>query len=320
MSNQHINPTVRPVDPFDPQEDARCLKKAMKGLGTDEKSLTNILSKRSYEQRMEINVYYKTMYGKDLQQDLQDETSGHYRDALIALVTPLPCYYAKELNDSLRGICTNEDVLIEILATLTNNQLKAVRNAYVKNYGKDLESDIIGDTSGTFRRLLVALNNAGRDESSVIDMSAVERDAKALYNAGAKRLGTDEDEFIQIFCQRSYEHLRVVFEQYKILSGKEIEQSIKSEFSGDSKECLLAIARHVLCPSLHFAKRIRGAFKLLTTKHNQLIRFIVTRSSIDMADVKIDYKTKYGHNLEKDIKKYSGGDYSKLLLALIAEN
>ena len=54
-----------------------------------------------------------------------------------------------------------------------------------------------------------------------------------LYQAGEKKLGTDESKFNQILCAQSYEQLRQVFQEYKNIAHKSLEQSIKSEMSGD---------------------------------------------------------------------------------------
>lgn len=45
------NPTVVPAQNFDPVADAQALRKAMKGFGTDEDALINIICRRSNEQR-----------------------------------------------------------------------------------------------------------------------------------------------------------------------------------------------------------------------------------------------------------------------------
>jgi hypothetical protein len=43
---------------------------------------------------------------------------------------------------------------------------------------------------------------------------------------------------------RSYLHLRKVFEQYKtIASGKNFEDAIKDQFTGDTKEALMAVGK-----------------------------------------------------------------------------
>ena len=62
-----------------------------------------------------------------------------------------------------------------------------------------------------------------------------------LFDAGEARWGTDESKFNQILCLRSFEHLRVVFDEYNTLSKRTIEKAISSEMSGDIKNGLLAI-------------------------------------------------------------------------------
>jgi len=47
--------------------------------------------------------------------------------------------------------------------------------------------------------------------------------------------------FNQILCQRSFAHLRAVFDEYGKISKKTVEDAIKSEFSGDIKDGLLTV-------------------------------------------------------------------------------
>ena len=65
--------------------------------------------------------------------------------------------------------------------------------------------------------------------------------AQELYQAGEKKIGTDESKFNSILCSQSYEQLRAVFQEYKALSKKGLDQVIKSEMSGDLENALLAI-------------------------------------------------------------------------------
>lgn len=59
-----LSPTVVPYNGFDARADAEVIRKAMKGFGTDEKAIINVLANRSNLQRQEISSQFKTLYGK----------------------------------------------------------------------------------------------------------------------------------------------------------------------------------------------------------------------------------------------------------------
>lgn len=122
-----------PAHPFNPRDDAEVLRKAMKGFGTDEKAIINVLARRTNAQRLEIEVQFKTLYGKDLIKDLKSELTGNFENLVVAMMTPLPQFYAREMHDAISGLGTDEDVLIEVMCTLTNAEIYIIREAYQKS-------------------------------------------------------------------------------------------------------------------------------------------------------------------------------------------
>nr|KAF6498957.1 annexin A3 [Molossus molossus] len=149
--------TVRDYPGFSPSVDAEVIRKAIRGIGTDEKTLIGILTERSHAQRQLIVKEYQAAYGKELKDDLKGDLSGHFEHLMVALVTPPAMFDAKQLKKSMKGAGTNEDALIEILTTRTSRQMKEIAQAYYTVYKKSLGDDISSETSGDFRKALLTL-------------------------------------------------------------------------------------------------------------------------------------------------------------------
>lgn len=311
-------PTVYDKPNFNANSDAEALRKAMKGFGTDEDAIIEIVTKRGVNQRLEIIDAYKTLYGKDLLKDLKSELSGKFEDLILALMTSLPNFYAKELHDALSGVGTDEEAVMEILCTLSNYGIKTVAYCYQQMYNTTLEKDLKSDTSGHFKRLCISLAMGNRSEDQIVDAASAKQDAEALYKAGVSKWGTDESVFNSILVSRSYMHLRRVFQEYESLAGEDIETSIEKEFSGDICKALKTIVKCVKNKPNFFAERLYKSMKGLGTNDKTLIRIIVCRSEIDLGDVKVAFEQQYGKTLEEWIKDDTSGDYKKALLNLIA--
>uniref|UniRef100_A0ABI0P0U7 Annexin n=1 Tax=Bos taurus TaxID=9913 RepID=A0ABI0P0U7_BOVIN len=279
--------TVTDFPGFDEQADAETLWKAMKGLGTDEESILTLLTSRSNAQRQEIAVAFKTLFGRDLLDDLKSELTGKFEKLIVALMKPSRLYDAYELKHALKGSGTDEKVLTEIIASRTPEELRAIKQVYEEEYGSSLEDDVVGDTSGYYQRMLVVLLQANRDPDARIDEAQVEQDAQALF------------QFITIFGTRSLSHLRRVFDKYMTISGFHIEETIDRETSGNLEQLLLAVVKSIRSIPAYLAETLYYAMK-----------------GIDLYNIRKEFRNNFGTSLYSMIKVDTSRDYKKALLLL----
>lgn len=292
----------------------------MKGLGTDEEVLINVLCYRSLKQRLSIAQKYKLCFGIDLADDIRSETSGNFRKVLLALLVDTTEFYARELHEAMKGFGTDENTLIEIMCMLSSQEIRQVGAKYFEMYRKSLESALKDDTSGHFGRLMTSLSTCGRDESRHTNLIQAKKDANELKIAGIDKWGTDESTFNRILCTRNYYQLELIAEDYQKLTGHSLENDIKKEFSGDIENGLLTLLRSAIDVHESYAFRLYKSMHGLGTNDKSLIRIVVTRCGLDMATIKTVFERKYGKTLLSYIKGDTSGYYRDALCALIGES
>ncbi|KAL3123477.1 hypothetical protein niasHT_000873 [Heterodera trifolii] len=310
-------PSIRANPNFNAQMTAELLRKAMKGFGCDKSKVIQALVNCNNAQRQEVIRTFKQMYGKELIPELKSELTGDFEHLIIALMELPAVYDAAQLRRSMEGLGTKEHILIEVMTTRPNAQIYAVKMAYRQMYNSDLERDIVGETSGYFQRLLISLCSGARDEQMHTDPIKANQDAQRLWRAGEARLGTDEIAFNSILAVQNFAQLRLVFDEYQRQHGHSIEQAISNEFSGDIRDANLALVKSIRNRAAYFAELLHNSMKGIGTRDTDLIRLVVTRSEVDMADIRQAYQNMYGTPLENAIASDCSGAYKDGLVAIV---
>ena len=295
-------------------QDCQILRAAMKGLGTDEKAIINILTSHSNAHRYMLKHRYKALLARDLVKDLKSELSGNFEDVCIALLDSPYELDCRSLYEAMARLGTNEATLIEIVATRPTHQLIQDKILFQQLYGKDLVRYVESETSGHFRRILVAMLQCQRHEFDYpINEMELRMEAQRLYQAGEGRWGTDESIFTQIFSIRSPGEIAVIAGLYKQMTGYDLYKTLAREFSGNTEKLLKAIFHASINPPEWFATRVRNALEGDCTKDKQLIRIIVSRAEIDLKQIKECYYQLYKRDMVNDIRNDTSGDYKRIL-------
>ena len=298
------------------EQDAADLRKAMKGVGTDEAAIIKIVANRTQKQRIQIKESYEKQFNRDLIKDLKSELRGKLEDAIVNLFKDPIEYDVDQLKKSMKGAGTDEDSLIEILCSRPNWYLAKIREKYKEKIGKELEADLKSDIKGDLIKLLLPIALGQRSENQNPNKGECEEKAKLLYEKGVSKWGTDEKTFAQIFALVSPAELVAIAQHYHKLSGHTILDAIDKEFSGNMKKAFRAIVYAIISPSEYFATRVHDAIKSFGTNDSLLMRVLISRDEIDMPQIKAFYSKLYGKDMVSAIKSDISGDYQKLMVEL----
>ncbi|KAF5830894.1 hypothetical protein DUNSADRAFT_13904 [Dunaliella salina] len=299
--------TLTSNSPFDASYDANQLRKAMKGLGTDDNVLVHILATRSNEELQAVREAYASEIERDLVEDVTSETSGDYRRACLGALLSKHEFDAMNLHNAMKGLGTDENAMIEILAHATWEDVEGIKEAYLARYGSTLDNDIEGDTSGFTENFFRCLINSPRDAGNPEE---IDRDVIELYHAGAAKWGTDESAFIEIVTKHDNEYVAALNVAYGRRFGDTLLAAVQSEMSGWLYKGLKAM----LTPhDEYFAHALFKAMDGAGTSDSTLLRILPSKRD-RLVEINNRFMNMYDKDLKHRIKEEVSGKYAEILL------
>jgi hypothetical protein len=227
--------------------DAKELKRAMKGAGTNEDTLIEIIGTRSNKRIKDIKDAYKLLYGTTLEAAVADETSGDLKKLLVSLLqcnrseTVIPddgkCTLdAKELFAAGEGQWgTDESVFNKIFTLRSPYELGCIARHYQQLSGKTLIESIENEFSGDIKALLKTIVHAMINPSAYF---------ASRVNTAVKGWGTNDELLIRVLVSRDEVDMPQIKQSYKAMFGKDMLEDIKDDCSGDYKNLLVEMASH----------------------------------------------------------------------------
>jgi annexin A7/11 len=279
----------------------------------------------------QLRKAFEAQVGKPLVTVIEKETSGWFEYGLRGLVLGPLGFDVWLLHRACHGAGTHENLLTEVLAGRTNEDIVALKAEYHRTYHHELDHVIRGElsmkTERMFNMILAVylygnyLIKANRPpEYAPIDPRQIEDDIRALYNAGEGRAGTDEITFCGIILNRSDAQLRQIAAGYKHHHRHSLLHAIHSEFSGHMREVLIQALEGALDPMARDATLIEQAMEGAGTKDERLTYRIIRahwRGRQYLAGVEGAYQSKYHKSIIRRVKGETSGDYERLLIAVL---
>lgn len=312
-----LKPTLVAATSFNAENDAKILRSAMKGLGTNEDALIRVLCRRTLTQRIQIAEAFQRLFNRNLSKDIKSETSGSFKEVLLGLLMEPTEFLAVCVNKYIRGLGTNDRELCDVLCTQTNENMIKIKEHYKILFGNTLEKDVTSDTSGDYRKLLLSLCQANREpESPLIDANRAQADTFQLHCAGVGKLGTDEDVFIEMISKRSYGHIKKMLSLYYETYKHNFTDAIESETSGNFCRALKTITLFINDPYGFYSYRVSKPVVL----QEFLLRLCVLRAEIDLQTIVDRIEKDLSCSIIDFMRGQVLGDFGKSLMTLLGKD
>lgn len=305
----------------DARKDADALRGAMKGFGTNEATLINILSKPDPLQMALLRNTYTTHIRRNLEKDITSETSSYFKEGLLAIVRGPLMQDVHDVHKAIKGMGTKEVLLNDVLLGRSNADMRAIKQAYQEEYHHTMEADVKGDLSMKTERLFGMVMAATRaEESAPIIPQELDRDITEIHRATDGRVGTDQMEVCSIICSRSDGQLRAIAQQFHQKYHIQLEKIIEKEFSGHMQSALLLMVGRATDRAMADAVQLEEAMAGMGTKDALLVERVVKVhwNKMHMDQVKRAYAHRYKKDLISRVRGEVRGDYEKLMIACLS--
>lgn len=291
----------------------------MKGFGTDEKALIQVLAPLDPLQMAAVRSTYANHINRDLYKDVKSETSGYFRQGLLAVIDGPLMHDVASVRDAVEGVGTKEWLLNDVLLGRSNADLSAIMAAYEATYRRSLKKDVEGDLSFKTRSLFGLVLRADRQEETLmVDQRRIELEARNIQSA-TSGLMKNAEEVCAIFARSSDNEIRAINDEFNRRYHLPLEKHIEKEFSGHMKDALLHMLRTALNPAMRDAELLEECMKGMGTKDEKLVVRVVrvhwNRGHKDR--VKAAYHDKYKKDLIQRVRGETSGDYQRLMVALL---
>lgn len=304
---------------FNPEKDADEIVNCVNMNQKDR--IIKIIGNRSLKERLLIKDAYKVKHKRDIQKDLYDLLKGDAR-LLAQGLFDLPYEYdAKELFNAMKGWGCNEKIMIEIIASRTNEELEAIKKVF-PNYDplhKNLEDWIPDEVKGDFRSILQGLLKCERRNTDYPDRAKCEDIGQRMGLKSKLEWEKEGSDIYETFIKSSPLEMGMIARYFHKYRKKTLPECILSDFKGFERDALYAILFATLSRSEYFADLLHKAMDKAGTDEDVIIRVIAARENIDLDLIKKYYFQTHKTKLIDVIKTEVSGEFLKLLQEIIKE-
>ena len=102
----------------------------------DENTITEITMTHSNAERVKLREDYKAKFNRELLDDFDKYTKSDLKDTLISIYKDPVEYDADLLYKAMKGIGTNDEILIEVISFRTLERLNQIKEKFKEKFRK----------------------------------------------------------------------------------------------------------------------------------------------------------------------------------------
>lgn len=206
--------------------DAEQIYLSMKGIGTDEDTLSEMIATRPSRRLVRIRERYHELYNETLENDIKGDTSDYYRNILIAMIqggrSDNPYPNSQKMKEIVQKLTEDNDSIkdnfVSYFVNCSYGEICTICREYEKATGKYILDSIknlfSSDEYNFFSILLNYISDPGKFFAEKIH-------------------GFKDKDLIRIIVSRSEENMDEIRDSYKELYNIELIEDIKNNTKGD---------------------------------------------------------------------------------------
>ncbi|KAJ6028154.1 hypothetical protein N7540_003730 [Penicillium herquei] len=303
------------IAPGDFSRQAETLRKAMKGFGTDEKAIIQVLAHLDPLQMAAVRATYSRLIKRDLYEDVKSETGGYLERGLLSVIDgPLGSDVAWA-RESVSGLGTKEWLMNEALLGRSNADINAIKTAYERKYHRNLQRDVVDDLSFKTADLFKIVLQARRREETARPLTEAERED--MVRTIMKKENVSK--ICEIMALASNADLLALDQYCRASHHMPLETLVTKKYEGHMENAFVFMVRTATDPAFRDAFLLKKSMEGAGTKDEQLVVRVVRLHW--NPDHKDQVKRAYRHHFSKDlidvVRGETSGDYEKLMVALL---
>eukprot|EP00937_MAST-01D_sp_MAST-1D-sp2_P002613 g2613.t1 len=289
--------------------DAAVIQRATGRWNTDESALIKIMCCRTQSQVNRISRCFEDAYDVPLKEALRKATTSSFGRMLRFSLEDPAKLDAELLHKAMKGFGTTDAVLIEIICTRSNAELRAIKVEFKAAFGKNLEEWLKSEASGRYLDLLLTVLDCERSEEDVDEELAREQ-AQQLFDAGQARwCCAHADVFTDILAHASRPQMPAIKRAYAALesgAGSTLEEAVGQLRPAKYRAALGAL---IDAPDVFFAKSLDRAMHGIGGVDAPVVRILGGNSRRMASRIATEYKSLFKDELVDALRELLSGDF-----------